>query len=96
MRFAAPARRGRPLSRRGAVQCGRRLIVAGETDDWHAGIEEAAEAIDKGLAKACSIAGSPRSPDRTRHVMTDKLAEICATKREEVAIRKANDEPCRT
>lgn len=28
------------------------LIVAGETDDWHAGIEEAAEAIDKGLAKA--------------------------------------------
>jgi anthranilate phosphoribosyltransferase len=44
----------------------------------------------RGLPKPCSIAGSPRSPDRTRHVMTDKLAEICATKREEVAIRKAN------
>ena len=28
------------------------LIVAGEVDDWHDGVEEAAEAIDKGLAKA--------------------------------------------
>lgn len=28
------------------------LIVAGHVDDWHSGIEEAAEAIDKGLAKA--------------------------------------------
>lgn len=28
------------------------LMVAGEADDWHAGVEEAAEAIDKGLAKA--------------------------------------------
>lgn len=28
------------------------LMVAGETDDWHSGVEEAAEAIDKGLAKA--------------------------------------------
>lgn len=28
------------------------LIVAGHADDWHAGVEEAAEAIDKGLAKA--------------------------------------------
>lgn len=28
------------------------LIVAGEVTDWHAGVEEAAEAIDKGLAKA--------------------------------------------
>lgn len=28
------------------------LIVAGEVEDWHSGIEEAAEAIDKGLAKA--------------------------------------------
>jgi len=28
------------------------LIVAGEVDDWRAGVEEAAEAIDKGLAKA--------------------------------------------
>lgn len=28
------------------------LMVAGEVDDWHAGVEEAAEAIDKGLAKA--------------------------------------------
>jgi anthranilate phosphoribosyltransferase len=28
------------------------LIVAGEVEDWHIGVEEAAEAIDKGLAKA--------------------------------------------
>ena len=28
------------------------LIVAGEVSDWHSGVEEAAEAIDKGLAKA--------------------------------------------
>jgi anthranilate phosphoribosyltransferase len=28
------------------------LIVAGEVDDWFAGVEEAAEAIDKGLANA--------------------------------------------
>ncbi len=28
------------------------LIVAGEVDDWHHGVEEAAEAIDKGLANA--------------------------------------------
>jgi len=28
------------------------LMVAGEVTDWHAGVEEAAEAIDKGLAKA--------------------------------------------
>jgi anthranilate phosphoribosyltransferase len=28
------------------------LIVAGEVDNWRAGVEEAAEAIDKGLAKA--------------------------------------------
>ena len=28
------------------------LIVAGEVTDWEAGVEEAAEAIDKGLAKA--------------------------------------------
>ncbi|MET0252055.1 MAG: anthranilate phosphoribosyltransferase [Novosphingobium sp.] len=28
------------------------LIVAGATSDWHAGAEEAAEAIDRGLAKA--------------------------------------------
>ncbi|MFM5908427.1 MAG: anthranilate phosphoribosyltransferase, partial [Novosphingobium sp.] len=27
------------------------LIVAGEVEDWHEGVEEAAEAIDKGLAK---------------------------------------------
>ena len=27
------------------------LIVAGEVSDWKAGVEEAAEAIDKGLAK---------------------------------------------
>ncbi|MBS0482318.1 MAG: anthranilate phosphoribosyltransferase [Proteobacteria bacterium] len=37
------------------------LIVAGEAADWHSGTEEAAEAIDKGLAKAlldCWIAVS--------------------------------------
>ena len=28
------------------------LMVAGHADDWHSGVEEAAEAIDKGLAKA--------------------------------------------
>jgi anthranilate phosphoribosyltransferase len=28
------------------------LMVAGTADDWHSGVEEAAEAIDKGLAKA--------------------------------------------
>jgi anthranilate phosphoribosyltransferase len=28
------------------------LMIAGEADDWHSGVEEAAEAIDKGLAKA--------------------------------------------
>jgi anthranilate phosphoribosyltransferase len=28
------------------------LIVAGEAADWHQGVEEAAEAIDKGLANA--------------------------------------------
>ena len=28
------------------------LMVAGHVHDWHAGVEEAAEAIDKGLAKA--------------------------------------------
>jgi anthranilate phosphoribosyltransferase len=28
------------------------LMVAGEANDWHSGVEEAAEAIDKGLAKA--------------------------------------------
>jgi len=26
------------------------LMVAGEVADWHEGVEEAAEAIDKGLA----------------------------------------------
>ena len=37
------------------------LIVAGEVDDWREGVEEAAEAIDKGLAKAlldCWIAAA--------------------------------------
>ena len=28
------------------------LLIAGEVEDWRAGVEEAAEAIDKGLAKA--------------------------------------------
>ena len=28
------------------------LMVAGEVEDWHAGVEEAGEALDKGLAKA--------------------------------------------
>jgi hypothetical protein len=57
------------------------LMVAGEVADWREGVEEAAEAIDKGLAKGCSIAGSRRRNDR-------QTAEICATKREEVAARK--------
>ena len=37
------------------------LMVAGEVDDWREGVEEAAEAIDKGLAKAlldCWIAAA--------------------------------------
>jgi anthranilate phosphoribosyltransferase len=37
------------------------LMVAGEVTDWRAGVEEAAEAIDKGLAKAlldCWIAAT--------------------------------------
>lgn len=37
------------------------LIVAGEVQDWHAGVEEAAEALDKGLANAllnCWIAAT--------------------------------------
>lgn len=37
------------------------LIVAGEVDDWRAGVEEAAEALDKGLAKSlldCWIAAN--------------------------------------
>lgn len=36
------------------------LLIAGEVDDWHEGVEEAGEALDKGLAKAlldCWIAG---------------------------------------
>jgi anthranilate phosphoribosyltransferase len=28
------------------------LMVAGHASDWHEGVEEAAEALDKGLAKA--------------------------------------------
>ena len=28
------------------------LVVAGQAEDWFEGVEEAAEAIDKGLAKA--------------------------------------------
>lgn len=37
------------------------LMIAGEAKDWHEGVEEAAEAIDKGLAKAlldCWIAAT--------------------------------------
>lgn len=37
------------------------LLVAGEVDNWHEGVEEAAEAIDKGLAKTlldCWIAST--------------------------------------
>jgi anthranilate phosphoribosyltransferase len=36
------------------------LMVAGEARDWHEGVEEAAEAIDKGWPRPCSIAGSWR------------------------------------
>ena len=89
------------------------LIVAGEVDDWREGVEEAAEAIDKGLAKAlldCWIAAADSNQhpfvssevetrratpldfargERQGERMTNKLTEICATKREEVAARKA-------
>lgn len=34
------------------LNCAAALMIAGEVTDWHAGVEEAAEAIDKGLAKA--------------------------------------------
>ena len=46
--------RGAPGAYRDAVllNTAAALIVAGEAGDWQAGVEEAAEAIDKGLAKA--------------------------------------------
>jgi anthranilate phosphoribosyltransferase len=34
------------------LNCAAALMVAGHADDWQTGVEEAAEAIDKGLAKA--------------------------------------------
>ncbi len=45
---------GEPGAYRNAVlfNAAAALIVAGEAQDWHEGIEEAAEAIDKGLANA--------------------------------------------
>ncbi len=45
---------GEPSAYRDAVllNSAAALIVAGEVDDWRAGVEEAAEVIDKGLAKA--------------------------------------------
>ena len=57
-RFNAAALRalllGEPGGYRDAVllNAAAALIVAGEADDWREGVEEAAEAIDKGLAKA--------------------------------------------
>ena len=45
---------GEPGAYRNAVlfNAAAALIVAGEASDWHEGVEEAAEAIDKGLANA--------------------------------------------
>ena len=45
--------RGDPGAYRDAVlfNAAAALMVAGEVTDWHAGVEEAAEAIDKGLSK---------------------------------------------
>ncbi len=45
---------GEPGAYRNAVlfNAAASLIVAGEAQDWHEGVEEAAEAIDKGLANA--------------------------------------------
>lgn len=45
---------GEPGSYRNAVlfNAAAALIVAGEAQDWHEGVEEAAEALDKGLANA--------------------------------------------
>lgn len=45
---------GEPSAYRNAVlfNASAALIVAGEAHDWHEGVEEAAEAIDKGLANA--------------------------------------------
>ena len=54
---------GEPSAYRDAVllNSAAALIVAGEVDDWMEGVEEAGEAIDKGLAKAlldCWIAAT--------------------------------------
>jgi anthranilate phosphoribosyltransferase len=45
---------GEPSAYRDAVllNAAAALIVAGEARDWKDGVEEAAEAVDKGLAKA--------------------------------------------
>ena len=56
--FNAAALRRLLLGERGAyrdavlLNAAGALIVAGEARDWHEGAEEAAEALDKGLAKA--------------------------------------------
>jgi hypothetical protein len=60
------------------------LMVAGEVTDWHEGVEEAAEAIDKGLAMACCADRRRSNPPISAFpirptLMTDKLTEICAT-----------------
>ena len=60
------------------------LLIAGEVETLADGAEEAAEAIDKGLANAllnCWI-------DFTKAVRMNKLEEICAVKRIEVERRK--------
>ena len=57
-RFNAAALRRLLLGEQGAYRdavlfnAAAALMIAGEADDWHSGVEEAAEAIDKGLAKA--------------------------------------------
>ncbi len=59
------------------------LMVAGEVEDWREGVEEAAEVDRQGAGQRLA-----RLLD-SRREMTDKLAEICATKRVEVQARKA-------
>ena len=57
-RFNAAALRRLLLGEQGAYRdavlfnAAAALMIAGVADDWHSGVEEAAEAIDKGLAKA--------------------------------------------
>ena len=82
----AACSQGEPGAYRDAVllNAAAALVVAGRGDDLRDGVEEAAEAIDNGLANAlldCWIA----------YCMTNILDRILETKRAEVAARKADD-----